>query len=54
MFGFLFLAPYVRTTRYKEAFFSLENQGKKGPLRSRASLRVEGQCMHPFCCMKLT
>ena len=29
MFGFLFLAPYARTTRYEEAFFSLENQGNK-------------------------
>ena len=29
MFGFLFLAPYARTTRYEEAFFPLENQGKK-------------------------
>ena len=28
-FVFLFLAPYARTTRYEEAFFSLENQGKK-------------------------
>ena len=36
-FVFLFLAPYARTTRYEEAFFSLENQGKKGSLRSRAS-----------------
>ena len=35
---FLFLAPYARTTRYEEAFFPLENQGKKGSLRSRASL----------------
>ena len=26
MFGFLVLAPYARTTRYEEAFFSLENQ----------------------------
>ena len=26
---FLFLAPYARTTRYEEAFFSLENHGKK-------------------------
>ena len=26
---FLFLALYARTTRYEEAFFSLENQGKK-------------------------
>ena len=26
---FLFLAPYARTTRYEEAFFSLENQEKK-------------------------
>ena len=24
-----FLAPYARTTRHEEAFFSLENQGKK-------------------------
>ena len=32
-----FLAPYARTTPYEEAFFSLENQGKKGSLRSRAS-----------------
>ena len=38
MFGFLFLAPYARTTRYEEAFFSLENQGKQGSLRSRAPL----------------
>ena len=38
MFGFLFLAPYARTTRYEEAFFPLENQGKKDSLRSRASL----------------
>ena len=31
MFCFLFLAPYwyVRTTRYEEAFFSLETQGKR-------------------------
>ena len=35
---FIFLAPYARTTRYEEAFFPLENQGKKGSLRSRASL----------------
>ena len=28
MCGFLFLAPYARTTRYEEAFFSLENQEK--------------------------
>ena len=35
---FLFLAPYARTTRYEEAFFPLENQGKKGSLRSSASL----------------
>ena len=39
---FLFLAPYARTTRYEEAFFSLENRGKKGSLRSRASLLVIG------------
>ena len=38
MFRFLFLAPYARTTRYEEAFCSLENQGKKGSPRSRASL----------------
>ena len=38
MFGFLFLAPYARTTRYEEAFFPFENQGKTGSLRSRASL----------------
>ena len=24
-----FLAPYARTTRYEEAFFPLENQGRK-------------------------
>ena len=35
-FIFLFLAPYARTTRYEEPFFSLENHRKKGPLRSRA------------------
>ena len=30
MFCFLlFLAPYARTTRYEEAFFSLEKQGKE-------------------------
>ena len=40
MFGYLFLAPYARTTRYEEAFLSLENQGKKGSLRSRASLLI--------------
>ena len=34
---FLFLAPYARTTRYDEAFFPLENQGKKDSLSSRAS-----------------
>ena len=38
IFSFLFLAPDARTTRYKEAYFPLENQGKKGSLRSRASL----------------
>ena len=37
MFCFLFLAPYARTTRYEEFLFSLENQGQKGSLRSRAS-----------------
>ena len=36
---FLFLAPYARTTRYEEPFFSLENQGGKRLLRSRASLQ---------------
>ena len=44
VFIFLFLAPYARTTRYEEAFFSLENQGKKCLLRSRASLLI----MRPF------
>ena len=34
---FYILAPYARTTRYGEDFFSLEKQGKKGSLRSRAS-----------------
>ena len=29
MFGFLFLVPYARTTRYEEALFPLENQEKK-------------------------
>ena len=38
MFGLLFLVPYARMTLYEEAFFSLENQGKKGSLRLRASL----------------
>ena len=42
MLYFLVLAPYARTTRYEEFFFSLENQGKKGSLRSRASLLVNG------------
>ena len=37
MFCFLFLVPYARTTRYEEAFFSLEKQRKNGSLRSRAS-----------------
>ena len=37
---FLFLAPYARTTRYEETFFSLENQGKEGLLRSRASWKA--------------
>ena len=32
---FFFLAPYARTTREAEAFLSLENQGRKGSLRSR-------------------
>ena len=35
---FFILAPYAHTTRYEEAFFPLETQGKKGSLRSRASL----------------
>ena len=34
MFGFLFLAPYARTTRYEEAFVP---EGKKRP-RSLRSL----------------
>ena len=46
MFGFLFLAPYGRKTRYEEVVrhvmkrlsFSLENQEKNGSLCSRASL----------------
>ena len=46
MFGFIFLAPYARTTRYGEAFFSLENQGKKRSFRSRASL----QAVDFWCC----
>ena len=29
MFGFSFWVPYARTTRYEEAFLSLESQGKK-------------------------
>ena len=29
MFFFSFLAPYARTTRYEETFFSLENREKK-------------------------
>ena len=33
-----FVFGYSRTTRYEEAFFSLENQGKKSLFRSRASL----------------
>ena len=37
-FFFFFLAPHARTTRYEKAFFSLENQGKKSLLHSRASL----------------
>ena len=40
MFCFLFLAPYARTTRYEETFFSLENQGKEDSLRSRASWKA--------------
>ena len=35
---YIYLAPYARTSRYEEAFSSLENQGKKGSLRPRASL----------------
>ena len=42
IFCFIFVAPYARTTRCEEAFFSLENQGKEGSLRSRASLPVIG------------
>ena len=38
LFCFLFLAAYARTTRYEEAFSPLENQEKKGSLRSHASL----------------
>ena len=40
MFGFLFLAPYARTTRYEEAF---SPKGKKRPHYnniSRSSSRV--------------
>ena len=39
---FFIFAPCARTTRYEEAFFSLENQGKKGSLRSGASILVIG------------
>ena len=42
MFGFLFLAPYARTTRHEEALFALENNGEISSLRSRASLLVIG------------
>ena len=35
---FFFFTPYAGTTRYEDAFFSLENQGKNRFLRSRASL----------------
>ena len=38
MFCFLFLAPHARTTRYEEAFFSLENQEKNDSLRLPVSL----------------
>ena len=41
MFSFLFLAPHACTTRFEEVFFSLENEGKKGSLRSRASLKYQ-------------
>ena len=34
-FVFLFLAPYARTTRYEEAFFSLENQGIFFPWKTK-------------------
>ena len=38
VFFFIFgTLDYARTTRYEEAFFPLENQGKKGSRRSRAS-----------------
>ena len=47
MFSFSFLAPYARTTRYEEAIFSLKNQGKKGSLRSRASLLFKGNNRTP-------
>ena len=44
MFSFLFLAPYARTTRYEEAFFSLENQGKKAHFaRALARLMINIQ-----------
>ena len=56
MFCFLFLAPYARTTRYEEAFFPLENQGKKGSLRSRASLlsfqKTENKTGFPLIVLK--
>ena len=38
---FLFLAPNARTTRYEEAFFPLENQGKKGSLRLLKAISSE-------------
>ena len=47
MFSFSFLAPYARTTRYEEAIFSLKKQGKKGSLRSRASLLFKGNNRTP-------
>ena len=46
---FLFLAPYARTTRYEEPFFSLENQGKKR-LASLARLIVTARsCLWHQC-----
>ena len=39
MFGFLFLAPYARTTRYEEAFFPWKTKERMAP--SRASLKLE-------------
>ena len=54
MFCVLFLAPYARTTRYEEAFLPLENQGKDGSLRSRASCwNAVIQCFQWFGTMLL-